>query len=25
LAVQVVEGVAHRRTRCGSCCKAACN
>jgi hypothetical protein len=25
LAVQVVEGVARRRTRCGSCCRAACN
>jgi hypothetical protein len=25
LAVQVVEGVARKRTRCGSCCRAACN
>jgi hypothetical protein len=25
LVVQVVEGVARRRTWCGSCCKAACN
>jgi hypothetical protein len=25
LAVQVVEGVARRRTRCGNCCRAACN
>jgi hypothetical protein len=25
LVVQVVEGVARKRTRCGSCCRAACN
>jgi hypothetical protein len=24
-AIQVVEGVARRRTRCGRCCRAACN
>jgi hypothetical protein len=25
LAAQVVEGVARKRTRCGRCCRAACN